>query len=87
MWSEGSNQKERAFGPRNPSVARNPSGGRKLRRKVTADEREGIDFLQRDLKYRLQNYAEQKAHRCAKTCIIKGIYSKENNGFLKTSKD
>lgn len=60
---------------------------RKLRRKVTADEREGIDFLQRDLKYRLQNYAEQKAYRCAKTCIIKGIYSKENNGFLKTSKD
>lgn len=60
---------------------------RKLRRKVTADEREGIDFLQRDLKYRLQNYAEQKAYRCAKTCIIKGIHSKENNGFLKTSKD
>ncbi len=74
---------------------------RKLWRKATVEEREGINFLQEDLKHRLSKLRRAESLRMrrkkkekARTDFykdpfkfVKGIFTKEKSGFLKTSKD
>ncbi|KAK0147628.1 LINE-1 retrotransposable element ORF2 protein [Merluccius polli] len=74
---------------------------RKLWRKATAEEREGINLLQENLKHRLSKLRRaeslrmrRKKKKKARTDFykdpfkfVKGIFTKEKSGSLKTSKD
>ncbi|KAK0142425.1 hypothetical protein N1851_019804 [Merluccius polli] len=74
---------------------------RKLWRKATAEKREGINLLQEDLKHRLSKLRRAESLRmCRKKKekartdfykdpfkFVKGIFTKEKSGSLKTSKD
>ncbi len=74
---------------------------RKLWRKATIEEREGINVLQKELKHRLSKLRRAESLRMrwkkkekARTDFykdpfkfVKGIFTKEKSGFLKTSKD
>ncbi|KAL1279297.1 hypothetical protein QQF64_025970 [Cirrhinus molitorella] len=74
---------------------------KKLWKKATVEEREGINCLQDDLKYRLSKLHRAESLRMrrkkkekARTDfykdpfkVVKGIFTKEKNGSLKTSKE